>query len=196
MSFGIAIVGLHMFLAWLLVDWRWAIVPLLVFITYAILFVREDQQEWENNPVLPYLIMGVPGAAFVILEYLIPDIGLYYSYSLTWVVALVGIGLVRTVRPVISKLLIDSVMISLRGWLVIFIPFVLLQEMSPAAMFQACSASVMVYLASVMIGLAEMRSANLARGMVRWWVIAIVSAGLGASGLFVKAQVDAYLMIS
>lgn len=180
---------------WLLAGWQWAVMPLVVYLSYSVLFVRDDIQTWENRPHFPLLVLGLSGLVFAVVQYFILSLNLYYSYTLSWAVALVGIGMVRVESSGIRRVIIDAVTVSLRGWLVLFFPFVLLQKMEAEVILAACAAIILVYLAVILCGITRLYAGKTGDGRFQWIYIALIAMGISASGLVIQSQIIKYLMI-
>ncbi len=175
-----------------LADWRWLIVPLIVYVTFGILYYRDKPEVWEKAPVVPLLIMGASGLLCALLNRFIPEINLYYSYTLAWGVQLVSIGVLRNAGLEKKRIWLGPISVALRGWLILFFPFALVQQMEAIAVLSSCGAVAILLIAALVIEYSVKHCTGLFN---RWLLQAVVAFGAAITGLFVQSAIFQYPMV-
>jgi phytol kinase len=124
------------YLCWTLGGWQWLIPPLILFLSYNLLSPTDVKQDERPYTVQVVLGIGATGIFWLALAELSGDSDFYYPFMLSFAAQLAMIGSSRYARylglagqtPALA-LLARNVVI---GWLMLFIPYVLVVGIGPA----------------------------------------------------------------
>lgn len=135
---GLLAAALVGYLAWALGDWRWLIFPLALFLTYTLLSPRTPLNTRRIHNVHAVLSVSAAGLIWLFLARTLnrPELLLPYAIAFAANLAIIGLARLRHDYPQRSPTAILLLCI-VKGWLILFIPFMLIADASPSPL--ACS---------------------------------------------------------
>lgn len=163
---GAALVG---YLAWALGDWRWVVFPLVLFVSYTLLSPRTPFNSRRIHNV--HAVMSVSAASLVWLflaraldrhELLVP-----YATAFAANLAIIGLARLRHDFPQRSPGSVLAICV-LKGWLILFIPFVVIEQLSPSSLWCALAALAGVALAAGLFQVIQPGMDDCATDVPRW----------------------------
>jgi phytol kinase len=174
---GVVIYG---YLCWTLGGWQWVIPPLLLFLSYNLLSPSDVKQGERPYTVQVMLGVGAVGLFWLIMAEISKSFLFYYPYMLSFAAQLAMIGVSRQLRvfrnaPVVT-LLARSVLIS---WLLLFIPFILLQVSERAIWVDGLAGLFSIAIGAVLFAVSQLGEDGY-QNEPRRWLLQTLSAGLAS----------------
>lgn len=125
--------ALTAYLIWATAGWLWMIAPFVLFLTYSLLLPTELKQD-SSHSVHAVVSAMSPGFVWLFLAQSLNEGSLFFPYTLSFAVYLAIIGLSRVrLKDGTEKTMPDAKIVAQSigvAWLVIVLPFVLLQSMT------------------------------------------------------------------
>jgi phytol kinase len=176
--------ALYGYLSWSLGGWRWLLAPVLLFVSYPLLWPRLAQDARRSHTIHVVLSVGSAGLFWLFLSLTFRRPELLYLYNLAFAAHLAMIGLARLrysfPRTAGAWLIVTCVV---KGWLLLFVPFVLLDGMKAESLFRALAATLGVALATVAFDRLQPGLRDYPTDALRWRRQAWLAAAGSALGL-------------
>jgi phytol kinase len=166
---GLLAASLVGYLAWALGDWRWLIFPLALFVSYTLLSPRTPFNSRRVHNVHAVLSVSAAGLIWLFLARTLdrPELLLPYAIAFASNLAIIGIARLRHDYPRRSPAAILALCI-LKGWLILFIPFILIADGSPSPFVCALTALAGVATAALLFHLIQPGLEDCATDTPRW----------------------------
>jgi len=178
---GAAFVG---YVCWSVGGWKWLAPPLVVFLTYTMLSPRTESNTQRIHNVHAVFAIASAGLLWMFFARAVREPAFYYPYTLSFAAHLAMIGIARLFNdfPYASAgaLLATSI---LKGWLLVFAPYYVIQGMSRAAGVHALAALGVTALAAFLFYKVQPGIRDCPIDRPRWLRQAGVAALSSAAGL-------------
>lgn len=131
---GAALAG---YFTWSLGGWKWSVPPLLLYLSYNILWPRKDQIASRPHDAKAVAAVCVPGLLWLSLARSLGRWELFYPYTAFFAaqLAFIGIAYLREVHHKTASLQ-QIIACSMKGWVIQFIAFILIQGLIPSIFAQ------------------------------------------------------------
>lgn len=165
---------------WALGGWQWVLPPLTLFLGYNLLSPPDVEDHTRPYTVQVVLGVGAVGLFWLILADLFAHRAYYFPFMLSFAAQLAMIGSARALRvtgPRAARLLLArNVVVS---WLLLFIPFALIDRVRPAGWRYAISALLSIGIAVTLFAFTQGGPDGYRNATPRW-VWQALSAGLAS----------------
>jgi phytol kinase len=169
------------YLCWTLGGWEWMLPPLLLFLTYNSLSPRDVEPYMRPYTVPVVLAIGAVGLVWLLLANALDQHrAFYFPYVLSFATQLAMIGAARHQRADQRQVTLKRLAwYSFLSWLLLFVPFVLVQGLEPGWGLQAFIALLSV---GVGVGLFILSQSGPDgyRNVAARWVVQTLCAGLAS----------------
>jgi phytol kinase len=168
------------YVIWALAGWRWLVPPLVVFVAYTWLSPRTDENSRRIHDVHAVLSVTSAGLLWLLLSRGAGRAWLYGPYTLAFAshLAIIGIARLKYDYPAMRDPLLLAVCV-LEGWIVLFVPFLVIEGFSPAAWRVALTAPAGITLAGLAFYAAQPRIDDCPTDRPRW-IRQAAAAALGS----------------
>jgi phytol kinase len=127
--FGAFLVG---YISWALGGWHWLVAPLILFVSYTLLSPRTESNTRRIHNVHAVLCVSSAGLVWLFLSRIFGNPEFLYPYTLAFAahLAIIGIARLRFDYPRMSALWLLTAC-TVRGWLLLFLPYLLAEGVTP-----------------------------------------------------------------
>ncbi len=146
------------YVIWVLGGWQWIVIPLILFLRGRPLPPVGEGGAQHFHHVSAVLSVAGPGLAWLFLAKTLQRADLFYPFALTFAVHLAAFEIARLKHPLTQPAALVGVLCGVKSWLMLFIPFLLIEAFSgplSAAWERALAALPLVIVASVVVVLAS-----------------------------------------
>jgi phytol kinase len=166
---GLLAASLVGYLAWALGDWRWLIFPLVLFLTYTLFSPRTPFNTRRIHNVHAVLSVSGIGLIWLFLARTLGRQELLLPYAIAFAanLAIIGIARLRRDYPQRSPVTI-LILCIVKGWLLLFIPFALIVELSSSALVCSLTALAGVAAAALLFHSIQPGLDDCATDTARW----------------------------
>lgn len=173
---GAALVGYG---SWAVGGWHWLLPPLILFISYPLLSPRTDQNSRRTRDIYAVISVASAGLVWLFLAETLGRPEFYYPYTLAFAahLAIIGIARLKYEYPQISGTVLLGTC-SIKGWLLLFVPFLLIEGLTEMALVYALAAPFGVALAALAFWMTQPGLDNYPTDTARW----LRQAGAAAAG--------------
>jgi phytol kinase len=157
------------YLSWALGDWRWLLVPLIVFVAYKVLGPRVLPQDEPHHNIHAVICVCAAGLIWLFSYSLLERHEFYYLFTLAFAAQMAMIAVVQLgcAYPQLSGPALLSVCV-LKGWALLFVPWVLIEWSSPRCLLCALWAVPGIALAAIGFYLTQPQVRNCPADTPRW----------------------------
>lgn len=184
---GLFGVALFCYIWWSLEGWRWLVPPLVFYVAYPLLTRRTQQNMRRIHSIYAVLSVASAGLLWVYLSRVLGGAPFYFPFTLGVAAHLAIIGTTRTRREHperIAHLVMTKCV--LLGWLIVFVPYYLVQGWTQTAAVQTAAGLAIVALATMLFSLVQPHMENCAIDGRRWFRQATVVLSCSALCLIVN----------
>lgn len=175
---GVVLVG---YINWALGDWPWLLPPLMLFLTYTLLSPRTPENSQRVHNIHAVICVSSTGLTWLFLSRILERPEYLYLCTLSFAahLAIIGIARLGYDYPQMSgpSLLLLCIV---QGWLLLFIPYVLMKDFDPVALLLTALALPAVALAGLGFYALQPEVRNCPADTPRWLRQAVL-AGLGSA---------------
>lgn len=169
------------YIVWSAGGWKWLVPPLVVFASYPILSPRNARNSARIHDIHAVLTVGSAGVFWVCLAKILNVPGYFFPFAVTFAAHLAISGITRLRCDYPSKpvrlALTQSILL---GWLIVFLPYCILQGFSRLAGEQCLVALVAITTATLIFNATQPGMENCPTDSPRWFrqggIVLIVSA--------------------
>jgi phytol kinase len=129
---GACLVG---YISWALGGWHWLLAPLILFVSYKLLTSGEEASDQRSHSIHAVVCVSAAGLIWLFLYRVLGRPEFYYLFTLAFaaqmaIIAVVGLGhrFPRLSGPALLAICV------LEGWLVLFVPYLLIEWSSPRSL--------------------------------------------------------------
>ncbi len=138
---GSALLGAFLvgYVSWALGGWRWLLAPLILFVTYTLLSPRTETNSRRVHNVHAVVCVSSAGLVWLFLYRILGDEGregaFLYLFTLSFAahLAIIGVARLGFDYPALSARSLLGVC-AVQGWLLLFLPYLLLEWFSPGCL--------------------------------------------------------------
>lgn len=176
------------YVSWSVGGWRWLVPPLVVFLSYAVMFPRAEQLRTRPHDLVALVAVTSAGLSWLALRQLLPGEGAYYAYTLSFATNLCFIGITWfRVAPARLPIARAVAVASLIAWVALFIPFILIGGRARALLVDVTAALAIIVVAALGYVVA-VRPGRTAIHPHPWARQVLVALGASALGLLVDTR--------
>ena len=178
---GAAFVG---YLFWAVGGWTWLVPPVVLFVTYTMLSPRTEWNIMRVHNVHAMFSVTSAGLLWAFMGKALHNPQFYYPYSLGFAAHLSMIGIAR-LRKDFPAMPVPALMAScvLKGWLIVFLPYYLIEGMTMVAALRALAGAGITALAALLFYYVQPGMEDCPIDRARWLRQASVGALTSALGL-------------
>jgi phytol kinase len=163
---GVVLVG---YVCWALGGWPWLVPPLTLFLSYTLLSPRTPDNTQRVHNIHAVVCVSSVGLLWLFLYRILDEPGFLYVFTLSFAAQLAIIGVARLAYD-FPQLPAPSLvgLCSFQGWLLLFVPHLLLHELSPTAISRSLLALPAVAVAALGFYLTQPGVRNCPADTPRW----------------------------
>jgi phytol kinase len=168
---GSAVLGVILmgYISWALGGWEWLIPPLTLFLSYTLLSPRTPVNSRRVHNIHAVICVSSVGLIWLFLYRILDEPGFLYLFTLSFAAQLAIIGVARLAYdyPQMSAPSLLALCV-FQGWLLLFLPYLLLHELAPAVIVRTLLALPAVAVAAVGFYLTQPEVRNCPADTPRW----------------------------
>lgn len=170
------------YLVWALGGWRWLVAPLVLFVTYPLLSARIRREGFHAHHVHAVLSVAAAGCSWLFVAETFDRPAFFFPYHVAWAaqLAIIGVASLKYDFREMTGATVLAISI-LRGWILLFVPFLLLQGFSWLAWVQTLVALLGVAFGAAAFYRLQPGLDDCPTDTARW----LRQGALGAAGSFV-----------
>jgi phytol kinase len=163
---GAALVG---YVTWALGGWRWLVPPTVLFIFYPLLSRRNERNSARVHNIHAVLSITSAGLLWLYLSKVLNNSIFYFPFTVAFAahLAIVGATRIRCDYPAlpVPTVLLRSIFV---GWLILFLPYYLLEELTQRAAVQGIAALIAVTIAMLAFNRVQPQMEDCPTDGARW----------------------------
>lgn len=167
------------YLAWILADWRWFLPPVILFLAYCLFCPWTRQYQERRHDMRAVLSIGSTGILWLLLNKITGEPLYFYAYTLAFAAHL---AIIDIAVPQFHPQLPNEAFIGrsvLKGWVLIFVPFLWIQGWELRAIAYAAEGLVTVGLIAIAFALLQRSCRELDETWM--WIGRSAIVGLGSA---------------
>jgi phytol kinase len=163
---GAALIG---YITWALGGWRWLVPPMVLFISYPLLSRRNERNTARVHNIHAVLSVTSAGLLWLYLSKVLNNSIFYFPFTVAFAahLAIVGATRIRCDYPAlpVPAVLLRCIFV---GWLILFLPYYLLEERTQRAAVQGIAALIAVTIAMLAFNHVQPRMEDCPTDGPRW----------------------------
>jgi phytol kinase len=163
---GAALIG---YVTWALGGWKWLVPPMVFFISYPLLSRRTKRNTARVHDIHAVLSVTSAGLLWLCLSKVLHNPAFYFPFTVAFAahLAIVGTTRIRCDHPALSVPVVVRRCI-LVGWLILFLPYYVLEGLAQRAAVQGIAALIAVTIATLAFNHVQPRMEDCPTDEPRW----------------------------